>query len=179
MRTTPIRSLALFGLLALCLVAFAWMFWPRPIVDLPGLTRQEVLALGESPEDRHRLFVHLSGVLLGRGQELGPWQKLPAEAQPVWTTLYAEARIESPNGLQSFLPGESRPAGSPTLDDAATGYREMGSAELATCMSACARSLAERHGASDDFAKQYQALIGAARTARVAYQREHAAALVP
>ena len=177
MKAIPIRSLALFGLLAVCIAAFAWMFWPRPIVDLPGLSRQEVLALGDSPEDRHRLLVHLSGVLLGRGQALGPWQKLPAEAQPVWTTLYAESRIESPNGLQSFLPGEPRPEGSPSLADAAIGYREMGSTELAACMGECARSLAEQHRASDGFITTYQALIGAARNARVAYQREHAAAL--
>lgn len=178
MKAIPTRSLVLFGALAVCAAAFAWMFWPRPIVDLPGLSRQEILSLGESPEDRHRLFVHLSGVLLGRGQDLGPWQQLPADAQPVWTTLYAEARIESPNGLQSFLPGEARPAGSPTLEDAATGYREMGSGELAACLSACARSVAEQRRAPDDFTRQYQALIGAARAARVAYQRQHVAALV-
>lgn len=180
-----LRSVILFSVLAACCVACAWMFWPRPIVSLPRLSAAEISALGDSPADRHALFVHLSAVLLGRGQQLGPWQQLPHEAQPVWTTLYVETCIDGRDGLRSFLPPEpgvvvaTTPSASPTLDDAATGYRAMGSNELADCLDRCARSLAAQRRAPGDFAKQYQPLIAAARASRVAYQRQHVTALNP
>lgn len=178
-KTLPTRSLLLYAALAMCAAACTWMLWPRPIVSLPTLSREEIVSLGDSPEDRHRLYIHLSAILLGRGQALGPWQKLPTEAQHVWTTLHVEAEVDSPHGLAGFLPGAPGAPGAPTLADAAAGYREMGSAELAECMDECAASLAARSRATDDFAKRYQASIGAARAARVEYQRRHVAALAP